>query len=170
MHECPLSLLLHMPTPAKAPASYQHPPTLYPLPLGSQVKPNPKNAKEVAVAVAHEGERVLKAISPSDQVVLLDERGRDLSSTDLAKLLAQASDRGWTQLVFCIGAESSVECTGKRGWGGVVDTCVHCAEPCLLLVSTCWCSSLLCCSWQVGAVLVPTATARLPQHCQWPAG
>lgn len=36
-------------------------------------------------------------------MVLLDERGRDLSSPDLAKLLAQASDQGWPQLVFCIG-------------------------------------------------------------------
>ena len=28
-----------------------------------QIKPNPKNAKETAVAVQHEGERVLKASS-----------------------------------------------------------------------------------------------------------
>lgn len=41
-----------------------------------QVKPNPKNAKETAVAVRHEGERVLKVLQPSDRVVLLDERGR----------------------------------------------------------------------------------------------
>lgn len=92
-----------------------------------QIKPNPKNAKETAVAVQHEGERVLKvwwgwaprtrraspfchsmqqpslprrrlsvfciittqAIQPSDRVILLDERGRDLSSEDLARLLAQ---------------------------------------------------------------------------------
>ncbi|PRW58579.1 RNA methyltransferase At5g10620 [Chlorella sorokiniana] len=68
-----------------------------------QIKPNPKNAKETAVAVQHEGERVLKAIQPSDRVILLDERGRDLSSEDLARLLAQASDQSWPSLVFCIG-------------------------------------------------------------------
>lgn len=39
--------------------------------------------------MGHEGERVLKALSPGDRVVLLDERGRDLSSEDLARLLAQ---------------------------------------------------------------------------------
>lgn len=41
-----------------------------------QIKPNPKNAKETAVAVQHEGERVLKGLQPSDRVILLDERGR----------------------------------------------------------------------------------------------
>lgn len=66
----------------------------------TQIKPNPKNAKETAVAVQHEGERVLKALQPSDHVVLLDERGRDLSSEDLAKLLAQASDQSWPSVVF----------------------------------------------------------------------
>ncbi|EFN59390.1 hypothetical protein CHLNCDRAFT_137874 [Chlorella variabilis] len=68
-----------------------------------QVKPNPKNAKETAVAVRHEGERVLKVLQPSDRVVLLDERGRDISSEDLARLLAQASDQSWPLVVFCIG-------------------------------------------------------------------
>jgi 23S rRNA pseudoU1915 N3-methylase RlmH len=47
-----------------------------------QIKPNPKNAKETAVAVQHEGERVLKALQPSDHVVLLDERGRWGGSSD----------------------------------------------------------------------------------------
>lgn len=54
-----------------------------------QVRPNPKNAKETAVAVSHEGERVLKALPPGARVVLLDERGRDASSEDMARLLAQ---------------------------------------------------------------------------------
>lgn len=64
---------------------------------------NPKNAKDTSVAVVHEGERVLKSLKPLDRVILLDERGRDLSSEDFARLLAQASDEGWPQLVFCIG-------------------------------------------------------------------
>ena len=54
-----------------------------------QIKPNPKNARETAVAVAHEGERVLKCIAAGDRVVLLDERGRDASSEDIARLLGQ---------------------------------------------------------------------------------
>lgn len=34
------------------------------------------------MAVQHEGERVLKALQPSDHVVLLDERGRWGGSSD----------------------------------------------------------------------------------------
>ena len=41
------------------------------------------------MAVAHEGERVLKCIAATDRVVLLDERGRDASSEDIARLLGQ---------------------------------------------------------------------------------
>ena len=64
---------------------------------------NPKNAKYPTVAVMHEGERVLKALGPLDRVILLDERGRDLKSEELADLLGRAGDQGCSQLVFCIG-------------------------------------------------------------------
>lgn len=67
------------------------------------VKPNPLNAKETQVAMTHEAERVLRHVQPSDHVVLLDERGKDLRSEDLAHLLARASDQGWPRLVFAIG-------------------------------------------------------------------
>jgi 23S rRNA (pseudouridine1915-N3)-methyltransferase len=45
---------------------------------------------------------VLKALSPGDRVVLLDERGREVSSYDVAELIARAGDDN-TPLVFCIG-------------------------------------------------------------------
>lgn len=64
------------------------------------MRPNPKNAKETAVAVGHEGERVLKALPPGARVVLLDERGRDVSSEDVARLLAQVRDM-WQRLFMC---------------------------------------------------------------------
>jgi 23S rRNA (pseudouridine1915-N3)-methyltransferase len=46
--------------------------------------------------------QVLKAISASERLVLLDERGRDASSEDVARLLTRASDDG-TPLCFVIG-------------------------------------------------------------------
>lgn len=46
--------------------------------------------------------QVLKAISPGERVILLDERGRDVSSEDVARLLIKASDDG-TPLCFVIG-------------------------------------------------------------------
>jgi hypothetical protein len=50
----------------------------------------------------HPPSKVLAAVTPRDRVVLLDERGRDVSSEDVARLLAAAGDDG-TPLVFCIG-------------------------------------------------------------------
>ena len=67
------------------------------------MKPNPLMAKETRVAVAAEGERVLRALAPGDRVILLDERGRAVGSEDVAALLADAGDRGCARLVFCIG-------------------------------------------------------------------
>lgn len=68
------------------------------------VKNNPLNAKDTAVAVKNEGTRVLKHITPTtDHVVCLDERGRDVTSMDMARLLADASSNGVKNLVFLIG-------------------------------------------------------------------
>lgn len=67
------------------------------------VKNNPLNAKDTAVAVKNEGSRVLKHIAPTDYVVCLDERGRDVNSMDVARLLADASSNGVKNLVFLIG-------------------------------------------------------------------
>lgn len=46
--------------------------------------------------------QVLKAIASGERVVILDERGRDTSSEDMARLLIKASDDG-TPLCFVIG-------------------------------------------------------------------
>ena len=68
-----------------------------------QIKPNPMNAKDTSIAKVHEGERVLKAVGPSERLIVLDERGRDLKSEDFAKILGQASDEGWPAVIFAIG-------------------------------------------------------------------
>ncbi|KAL6747510.1 hypothetical protein V8C86DRAFT_2907781 [Haematococcus lacustris] len=67
------------------------------------VRPNPKKAASVAAAVAAEGEKVRAALAPGDFVVLLDERGREVSSEGMARLIAAAGDRSASSLVFCIG-------------------------------------------------------------------
>ncbi|DBA67452.1 TPA: hypothetical protein ACH3X2_001736 [Trebouxia sp. C0005] len=68
-----------------------------------QIKPNPKKAASPLVAVQSEGEKVLKLITPQDYMVLLDENGKAASSEGMAKLVAEAGDRGVANLVFCIG-------------------------------------------------------------------
>jgi 23S rRNA (pseudouridine1915-N3)-methyltransferase len=67
-----------------------------------QIKPNPKKASSVEVQKQAEGEKVLKALDSRDWVVLMDERGKNLTSEDLAQLIATAGDKG-TPLAFCIG-------------------------------------------------------------------
>lgn len=45
---------------------------------------------------------MLRAITPGERVVLLDERGRDATSEDIARLIAGAGDDG-VPLVFVVG-------------------------------------------------------------------
>ena len=47
--------------------------------------------------------QVLQRISPRDRVVLLDERGIDMTSEGLAHLIAQAGDDSAASLTFLIG-------------------------------------------------------------------
>ena len=61
---------------------------------------NPQKASETGAATRAEGERVLKHLAPSDFVVLLDERGKALSSERLSELVAEAGER-------CGGSSSS---------------------------------------------------------------
>mmetsp|Transcript_21651 Transcript_21651/g.54504 ORF Transcript_21651/g.54504 Transcript_21651/m.54504 type:complete len:208 (-) Transcript_21651:202-825(-) len=68
-----------------------------------QIRPNPKNSSNPEVQKAAEGERVLKLLTPTDYVVVLDERGKDVTSEGMAKLIADAGDNGFGGIVFCIG-------------------------------------------------------------------
>jgi 23S rRNA (pseudouridine1915-N3)-methyltransferase len=50
-----------------------------------------------------EGERLLKLLPKNSRLVLLDERGDQISSPDLARFLATNRDGGTQELVFAIG-------------------------------------------------------------------
>eukprot|EP00850_Spirogloea_muscicola_P000974 SM000003S11219 [mRNA] locus=s3:1708050:1712282:+ [translate_table: standard] len=63
----------------------------------------PLCCSDVAVQVQAEGERVVKHISSNDWVVLVDERGRTVTSEQLASLIADVGDTSAAALVFCIG-------------------------------------------------------------------
>ena len=67
------------------------------------VKPNPKGVSDPLLQCAAEAERVLKHVGPRDRLVLLDERGVDISSEGLAALLATAGEDNVSALVFAIG-------------------------------------------------------------------
>lgn len=55
-----------------------------------------------------EGAAILKAIKPGDYVVLLDERGKDISSTALATLIDTRTQEGTKRLIFIIGGAFGV--------------------------------------------------------------
>lgn len=52
---------------------------------------------------AREGELILKNVQPSDELVLLDERGRIYSSTELSGMLQDKMARSGRDMVFVIG-------------------------------------------------------------------
>ena len=52
---------------------------------------------------AREGELILKAIRPSDDVILLDEHGKEYSSTGFAEALERKISLGGRDIVFVIG-------------------------------------------------------------------
>ncbi|KAI5061171.1 hypothetical protein GOP47_0023676 [Adiantum capillus-veneris] len=68
-----------------------------------QIQSNPLRTSDVIAQVEGEGARVLRSISPKDCVVLLDERGEQLTSEQFAALIEEAGSRIPTALVFCIG-------------------------------------------------------------------
>lgn len=74
------------------------------LPFHITVIPDLKNTKKLTEELqkSQEGELILKQIQPSDSVVLLDERGKEFRSTELAAWL-QRKQQTVRRLVFVIG-------------------------------------------------------------------
>lgn len=52
---------------------------------------------------AKEGELVLKRLKPSDEVILLDERGKEYTSVELARKMEERISRSGRDIVFVIG-------------------------------------------------------------------
>ncbi|PON73008.1 SPOUT methyltransferase, predicted [Parasponia andersonii] len=68
-----------------------------------QIRSNPKNARDWRVQVEDEDNSVMNLIRSNDWVVLLDERGQDIGSEEMAELLGDAGNTGASGLSFCIG-------------------------------------------------------------------
>ncbi|TYI22800.1 hypothetical protein ES332_A06G127100v1 [Gossypium tomentosum] len=68
-----------------------------------QIRSNPKNARNAMAQVDDEDIAVINLITSNDWVVILDERGLDLSSEHLAELLGDAGNTAASRLSFCIG-------------------------------------------------------------------
>ncbi|KAK4374269.1 hypothetical protein RND71_004946 [Anisodus tanguticus] len=70
-----------------------------------QIKCNPKNARDVVAQIEHEDISVMGLIKPDEWVVMLDERGQDLGSEQMASLIGDAGNKvsyasSWNSLSF----------------------------------------------------------------------
>lgn len=63
----------------------------------------------------HEGARLLRQIGPRARLVVLDQRGDDLSSEALAGLLQETRDAGVPELIFAIGGPDGHPPAVRRG-------------------------------------------------------
>ncbi len=70
-----------------------------------EVIPALKTTKNMSITEQKdkEGENILSRISSSDIVILLDERGKQFTSTEFANYLQKLMNAGTRQLVFVVG-------------------------------------------------------------------
>ena len=80
-------------------------------PVQWQLVPPPKHAAalDAATLKKQEAQQVLQLLQPGDYLVLLDERGRQLSSPELAGMLQQRMNDGTRKLVLLIGGAFGVD-------------------------------------------------------------
>ena len=68
----------------------------------TEIEPASRRAGGAPGAVAREGKRLLAALLPADHVITLDERGRELTTRELAAWLGSRMQQG-EDLAFLIG-------------------------------------------------------------------
>lgn len=70
-----------------------------------EIIPDLKNTKSLSELLQKEkeGELILKKIQPSDELILLDERGKTFSSIEFSEFLQKKMNSGLKQLVLVIG-------------------------------------------------------------------
>ena len=73
--------------------------------LNWNIIPGPKNAASMLPAILkkEEAKIILQQLDKDDFLILLDERGKELSSPDLAELLQQKANNSIKRIVFLIG-------------------------------------------------------------------
>lgn len=79
--------------------------------VGLPDEPIPDNASpaQEEQVKAREGERILRAIDPGHHVVVLDQRGREFTSEELAAFLEERALRGQSSLAFVVGGSLGLD-------------------------------------------------------------
>ena len=75
------------------------------LPFEFKVIPNIKKTKHTSIIKQKklEADLIFKTIKDSDKIILLDEKGEDLSSIDFSKLIQKNMNLSCKRLIFIIG-------------------------------------------------------------------
>lgn len=75
------------------------------VPFESAVIPELKNTKKLSVAeqMDKEADLILKQLEPTDEVILLDERGKQYSSVGFSEFLAKKMLTSQKRMVFVVG-------------------------------------------------------------------
>jgi 23S rRNA (pseudouridine1915-N3)-methyltransferase len=68
----------------------------------TEIEPAARRAGGTGQAIAREGAKLLAALQPSDHLIALDERGRELTTRELARWLGSRMQQG-EDLAFLIG-------------------------------------------------------------------
>lgn len=70
-----------------------------------EIIPDLKNTKSLSEVIQKqkEGELILKKVIASDELILLDERGKSYSSVDFSSYIQKKMNSGLKQLIFVIG-------------------------------------------------------------------
>jgi len=78
---------------------------LHYFPFELEIIPDIKNTKHLSVEQIREkeGEMILQSFQPGDCIVLLDERGKELTSVDFAEFIEKKTHSSSKRLVFVIG-------------------------------------------------------------------
>jgi 23S rRNA (pseudouridine1915-N3)-methyltransferase len=79
------------------------------VPIDWRLIPAAQGRMSQAEVRATETKALLAALHPDDAVILLDERGRQLSSVELAQTVADAQQHAAGRLVFVIGGAYGVD-------------------------------------------------------------
>src|SRR5213083_98085 len=74
----------------------------------------PSKATDPAMIKKTESQAVLQNIQKDDYMVLLDERGKNISSPDLAKLIQSRANESRKQIVFLIGGAYGVDASVQQ--------------------------------------------------------
>lgn len=84
--------------------------TAHYFPISWQIIPPVKEAASMSEQQLkeEEGKRALALLQPTDQLILLDERGKNISSPDLARLLEKHAQQSTKNLIFLIGGAFGV--------------------------------------------------------------